>query len=652
MPKINIAESAGFCFGVDRAVKIVYDGIGNRRQAVLGELIHNKDVISDLQSRGVRKIDSLDEAEDGETVIIRSHGVPKSVYNELKNRNISYIDATCPYVEKIHKVVEKCSAEGYNILIMGDKEHCEVKGILGFCVDNAYVFKNDEEILNFLKKDSEIIKKKVAIIAQTTYNIRMWDTCVKIAQEYCPQIKIFDTICNATELRQKEAVSLAESSDVMVVVGGRHSSNTLKLYDVCSAVCRCYLIENADELEELDFSGAEKIGITAGASTPAYIIKEVQRHMSEQNKMMDEDFNFEEALEASCKKIYTGNRVKGYITAVNNSEAVVDIGSKHTGYVPLSELTDDPNLKPSDIVKVGDTIDLIVTKINDQEGIAYLSKKQVDAKDSYEKIQKAFEDGSVLEGVVTQVIKGGILVSANGAKVFIPASHATLRREDNLDELLKKTVQFKIIKIGDQGKRAVGSIREVLKGAKAESQKKFWDSVKIGDKFKGEVKSVTEFGAFVDLGGIDGMVHKSELSWKRIKHPSDVVKVGDVIDVYVKDLDMEKNRISLGYKKNEDNPWEKFKAEYNVGDVVKASVVSITSFGAFAQIIPGIDGLIHISQIANQRVEKVSDFLKVGQEVEAKITEIDADKERISISMRALLEDAGESDNAEVSDAE
>ena len=364
--------------------------------------------------------------------------------------------------------------------------------------------------------------------------------------------------------------------------------------------------------------------------------------MSEIVKNLDEDINFEEALEASFKKIYTGNRVKGYIVAVNNSEAVVDVGTKHTGYAPLSELTDDPALKPSDVVSVGDSVDFIVTKVNDQDGVVYLSKKKLDARAGFEAILKAKEDGTILDGVVTNVVKGGVLVLSNGAKVFIPASQATARRDESLEGLLKKNVKFKIIDVNEQREKAVGSIKAVLNAEKDAAKAKFWENVKVGDVFKGEVKSITNYGAFVDLGGIDGMVHISELSWNRIKHPSEVVKVGDVLEVFVKDLDQEANRISLGYKKDSENPWEKFKNEYNVDDVVKAKIVSITPFGAFAQILPGIDGLIHISQIADKRVTNVKDVLEIGQEVEAKITEIDIDKKRISMSMRALLDGSEE----------
>ncbi|MCX7657455.1 MAG: bifunctional 4-hydroxy-3-methylbut-2-enyl diphosphate reductase/30S ribosomal protein S1 [Oscillospiraceae bacterium] len=652
MAKIVVAKSAGFCFGVDRAVKIVYDELKKHKTATLGPIIHNKSVVEDLKSKGGRVVNSIDELKTEECVIIRSHGIGADVYKKLEERGISYVDATCPFVAKIHSIVKEKCAQGFEILIAGDKNHPEVEGIVGHCQQSAHVFKDDEELKNFFAENPEIFQKKVAIVAQTTYNIKIWDKCIQIAKEFCGSPQIYDTICNATSNRQKEAEELAKASDVMVIIGGKDSSNTIKLYDVCSQYCKCYHIEDAGELCGTYFSGTVSIGITAGASTPAYIIKEVQKQMSEMLKNQEEDFNFEEALEQSFKKIYIGNRVKGYITAVNANEAIVDIGTKHTGYVPLSELTDDPGLKPSDVVKVGDEVDLIVTKINDQDGIVTLSKKKVDAMVGFENILKAKDSGAVLEGVVVGAVKGGLLISSGGVRVFVPASQATTRREEKLEDYLKKTVQFKVIEVNEQRSRAVGSIKAVAKEQREEEEKKFWGTVKTGDVFKGEVKSLTSYGAFVNLGPVDGMVHISELSWNKIKHPSEVVKVGDILEVYVKDLDAEKKRISLGFKKNEENPWEIFKNEYKVGDVVTAKVVSITPFGAFAQIIPGIDGLIHISQISTQRVNNVKEALSVGQTVEAKITEIDLDRKRISISIRALLEDKqAEQEAKDIADA-
>ena len=648
MAEIKVAKSAGFCFGVDRAVKLVYGELekGNKSVATLGPIIHNADVVNDLTDKGVRIADSVDDLKEGEKAVIRSHGVGKKIYEGLDQKGNAYIDATCPFVARIHKIVREKTEEGYFILIAGDKDHPEVQGIVGHCDENYYVFKDEDQLKSFFSKNYKNLEKKLAIVAQTTYNILIWGECLKVIPKDDENILVFDTICNATSQRQSDAALLSKEVDVMIVVGGKNSSNTIKLYNVCSENCPSYHIENADELYSLNLKNAEKIGITAGASTPAYIIKEVQNTMAE---ILEDDINFEEALEQSFKKVHTGERVKGYIAAVNNSEAIVDIGTNHTGYVPLSELTDDQTKKPSDIVSVGEEVDLIVTKINDQEGIVTLSKKKVDELVGFDNISKAKEEDAVLDGVVLNVVKGGILVSVDGVRVFVPASQTGLGRDKNLDELLKQKVQIKIIEVNESRRRAVGSIKAVAKAQREAAKAAFWETAEIGKVYKGEVKSLTNYGAFVDLGGIDGMVHISELSWGRIKHPSQVVKVGDILEVYIKELDKESGRISLGFKKAEDNPWVKFQNNYNVGDVVKATIVSITPFGAFAQIIEGVDGLIHISQIADKRVDNVNDVLSVGQEVDVKITEIDLDKKRISISIRALLDDAAaeETEDAE-----
>ncbi len=645
--EIKVAKTAGFCFGVDRAVKLVYSEIekGNTNVATLGPIIHNADVVNDLKSKGVRIVDSVSELREGETAVIRSHGVGGDIYRQLKEKGNDYIDATCPFVARIHKIVREKTDEGYFILIAGDENHPEVQGIVGHCDENCFVFKDEFELREFFSKKYEKIEKKLAIVAQTTYNILIWGECIKVIPHDDENILVFDTICNATSQRQSDAALLSKEVDAMVVVGGKNSSNTIKLYNVCCENCPSYHIENAQELYGLDLNNADKVGITAGASTPAYIIKEVQN-------TMEEIFDFEKELEQSFKKVHTGERVKGYIAAVNNSEAIVDIGTKHTGYVPLAELTDDQTKKPADVVSVGDEVDLIVTKINDQEGIVMLSKKKVDELLGFDNIAKAKEEETVLEGTVLNVVKGGILVSVDGVRVFVPASQTGLGRDKNLDELLKKNVQLKVIEVNESRRRAVGSIKAVTKAQKEAAKAAFWETAEEGKTYKGEVKSLTSYGAFVDLGGIDGMVHISELSWSRIKHPSQVVKVGDVLEVYIKELDKEAGRISLGYKKAEDNPWAKFEAEYNVGDVVKATIVSITPFGAFAKIIEGDDGLIHISQIADKRVDNVNEALTVGQEVDVKITEIDLEAKRISISIRALLENTAEEADTEEADAE
>ncbi len=634
--EITVAKTAGFCYGVERAVNMAYAAVGKYpRIFTYGPLIHNRNVVEDLEKKGISVLERIEDVLPGDAVIIRSHGVGRSVYEELEKKQAVIIDATCPNVKRIHKLVEECRRDGKLVLIAGDKNHPEVEGILGYGDENCFVFANCEELETLLRKNYEIFKKGVAILSQTTYNIELWEECIRTAQRY-DNVKIYNTVCRATSQRQQEAEMLSRRCDTVIIIGGRNSSNTAKLTDICSKNAKCYLIENADGLKGIDFSKTRFLGISAGASTPAYIIEEVQKTMTE-NLTNEEEFNFEEAIEQSLKKIYTGKRERGVVTAVNNTEVIVDIGTKHTGYIPLSELSNDPNVKPSDVVSVGDEIDVIVTKVNDVEGIATLSKKQVDAQKGYEEVKKAYEEGTVLSGTVTNVIKGGVIVVSGGMRVFVPASQTGVKMGGDLNSILKNTVNFKIIELNEQRKRAVGSIRRVLADERAAKKAAFFETAEVGQTVTGEVKSITDYGVFVDIGGVDGLVRRMDLTWARIKHPSDVVSVGDTIEVTIKDIDKETGKVSLSYKKAADNPWVIFENNYAVGQTVEAKIVSITSFGAFAQIIPGIDGLIHISQIANQRVNNVSDFLTVGQTVQAKITECDLENKRVSLSIRALL---------------
>ncbi|MBQ7013038.1 MAG: bifunctional 4-hydroxy-3-methylbut-2-enyl diphosphate reductase/30S ribosomal protein S1 [Oscillospiraceae bacterium] len=653
--KLTVSESAGFCFGVDRAVQMVYEALEKHVPvATLGPIIHNSDVVNDMVARGARIIHEVSELRPDEHVVIRSHGVGRKVYEEIAGLGNPLIDATCPFVQRIHKIVAEKTAEGYFILIAGDESHPEVQGIVGHCDENYFVFKDEFVLKAYFEKNPKIFEKKLAIVAQTTYNNIIWGECLKVLPKDDPNVALYDTICSATEKRQTDTAALAAQSDCMIVIGGKHSSNTVKLYDVSSGYCPTYHIENADELNTLDLFHAEKIGITAGASTPAHIIKEVVTTMEDmiKNEMTEEDIDFAQAIDETFKKLHTNARVKGIVTDIGSTEVTVDLGAKQTGYVQLSELTNDPTKKPSDIVSVGDEIDLIVIKVNDQDGTAAMSKKRVDEQVGIEKVIKAKEEKTVLTAVVSGVVKGGVNVYYEGVRIFIPASQTGLPREASLDAMKGQEVSFVILEEPERRKSAVGSIKEVLRKEKEAAKAKFWETAEIGKEYEGEVKSLTSYGAFVDLGGIDGMVHISELSWNRIKHPSQVVAVGDVLKVYIKDLDQENDRISLGYKRTEDNPWEKFKANFEVGDVVTAKVVSITSFGAFAQIIDGVDGLIHISQLADRRVENVKDVVSVGDEVQVKITGIDLDSNRISLSIRALLDDADVEDEEEAEDEE
>lgn len=649
--RIETAKTAGFCFGVRRAVELVEREAersnGEFPVCTLGPIIHNETVIRRLGEKGVSVIQAPGEAPQNATVIIRAHGVPLSVTRELSRLGLRYIDATCPFVAKVHKIVAQEPPETV-VLVAGDPGHPEVQGITGHCSGPFLVVQTGAELEKKVSALENFNKCPFILVAQTTFNRQEWEKTVFSAKKVCTNLKIFDTICKATVVRQEEAGELASRVDAMVVIGGRHSSNTRKLCSICSASCPTALVEEAGELaryREL-FSQASLIGITAGASTPVGIIKEVQETMSRMDNISN-DMTFEEMLDQSFKSTYNGEKVTGVVTGIKPNEIFVDIGTKHAGFVPMSELTDDPSAKPEDLVKVGDEIELLVVRVNDVEGTAMCSKKRLDQAAGFEKVMSAGETGEVLTGIVTEVIKGGILVLSNGIKVFVPASQSGVPRDGDLNVLLRKEVSFKILETNRQRRRALGSISAVLRAQREELAKKFWEEVEIGKVYTGTVKSITNFSVFVDLGGVDGRVGMTDLTWLRVKHPSEVVKVGDVVTVTVKDINTEDKKVSLIYKKSEDNPWEVIKTQHQVGDVVTVKIMSITAFGAFAQIIPGIDGLIHISQIAKERVEKVADKLAVGDVVEAKITELDYEKKRASLSIKALLADREAAEEAE-----
>ncbi len=639
---IRKAESAGFCFGVNRAIKMVEELLdSNYKVYTLGPIIHNMEVVRDLEERGCRSVDCIDSLKSGETLVIRSHGVPQSVIDELDSKKIEYKDATCPFVRKIHKIVASANSDNEIVLIAGNSEHPEVQGIIGHCKAHCYTFNNEQELDKILPIILNTKNKQPIIVAQTTFDTNEWKKCIKKIKKLCTNPKIFDTICNATSVRQNEADIIAARSDFMVVIGDRHSSNTGKLFDICKKQCpNTVLIETANELDYKQVKSAENIGVTAGASTPARIIKEVLDTMSE-IKSGETNFeeSFEELLEESLKNLNTNERVMGTVLSIAPNEVQVDVGRKQTGFIPLSELSSDPNAKPEDVVKVGDKIELLIMKTNDQEGTIMLSKRRVDAQKGWETLQEKADSQEILTSKVTEAVKGGVIVVYNGVRIFIPASQATATRDESLENLVGQEVDFRLIEVSQHGRRrrAIGSIRSVLKEQRAAQREEFWKNCEIGKRYKGVVKSLTSYGAFVDLGGVFGMIHISELSWTHIKHPNEVVNVGDTVEVYIKDINEETKKISLGFKNAEDNPWEILKNNYPEGTVVNATIVGLTTFGAFANIIPGIDGLIHISQIANKRIDKPADVLKVGETVEAKITAIDFDKKRVSLSMRALL---------------
>lgn len=638
--KVILAKTAGFCFGVNRAVEMTYQLLGEgRKVATLGPLIHSPQVVQDLERRGAVTCDTVEQVPDGYEVVIRSHGVPREVYDKINTRSLAFHDATCPFVTKIHKIAAEAGGNGALLLVAGDASHPEVQGIVGHTSGEVRIFANLEQLKRLAPELEE--QKSIYVVAQTTFNVQSWEICKEFLKNQCTNSKIFDTICNATWARQQEAEDLSQKCDHMVVIGGHHSSNTQKLLQVAARHTRAVNVETADELDRDWLRGARTVGVTAGASTPSSIIEEVLNCMSEEIR---DDMSFAEMLEASeAKPPYAGKIVKAKVISVSPTECVVGIdGSKHTGIVKLSEMSHDPNAKMEDLVKVDDELDLVVVKTNDQEGVDTLSRVRFEAQKGMKDVSEAAENGTVMEGDVMEANKGGVVVNVKGVRVFVPRSQATMRRDEDYTKLVGQHVKLVITECA--GRKIVGSINKVTAEENKAKREEFWQSVEVGKKYTGVVKSLTSYGAFVDIGGVDGLCHISELSWSNIKHPSEVVSVGDTIEVYVKSYDPENQKVSLGFKKEEDNPWEQLKNNYPIGSEFTAPVVSITKFGAFVRILPGVDGLVHISEISNERVNKVSDVLKVGDEVKVKLINVDFDRKRISLSMKACLDEAAEGD--------
>ncbi len=721
--KIEIAEKAGFCFGVARAVKIADENAGDSQPTVTyGMLIHNRDVTDRLSQKGVLTANSIDDIKSGMRVIVRAHGIPKAEQAEIEKRGAVVIDATCPYVKKIHSIVERAHKDGQSIIIVGDPNHPEVKGINGWCENSAFIINSMQEAEELLYKD---IANNCTVVAQTTIRRDFFKKIENFFKKHFTNAQIFDTICSATNERQKAAAELAARADSMIVVGGAESSNTKKLYELCLDTCKdTVCVENAKELKKYinrgSFPPSKKlVGITAGASTPDTVIKEVYLTMAENNEM-----NFAEALEETLKPIKSGEVVKGVVIGITPTEVQVDIGNKYDGVIPFDELTNDTSADINSLVKIGEEVDVYVVHVSDRDGVVTLSKKKIDAVKGMEELKTAFENNEVLTGRVVELVRGGVVTIVKCVRVFIPASECAERFLADLGVLLGTEQSFRIIKMDADRRgrtRVVGSIKSVSKEAsekaaaefwataeegklykgvvksltsfgafvdiggvdglihiselspvriahpseavsvgdeievyikelnkeenrislvkelKEQKAAEFWAGAEVGKEYEGVVKSLTSFGAFVDLGGVDGLVHISELSWQRIKHPSEVTKVGDTLKVYIKDINKETGKISLGYKKEEDSPWVKATENLNVGDDIKCKIVRILPFGAFAEVAPFVDGLIHISQISNERIDKPSDVLAIGDVVDAKVVEINNDTKQIGLSMKALM---------------
>ena len=653
--EITVAKNAGFCFGVNRATDSLEAAIKSKSEGerifTLGTLIHNDTYNAMLKDKGVRvtsidEVRALSESASSDapvTIFIRAHGIPKqdeALLSSLseKNPHFRYFDCTCPFVKKIHNIAKQHSAEDNVLLVLGGSEHPEVVGILSYFEHEKYVFADSGELERAIENGLfvKMNNKTPILVAQTTQKLSEWRKAQKLLKKVYTNPLIFDTICSVTDERQKEAASLSAESDLMIVIGGRESSNTAKLFAVCKENCPHTLrIERADELAVdnlIKTSAHTRVGIAAGASTPSGVIQEVYNKMSEMNE------NFEAMLAESFKTLNTGDIVTGTVTYVTDAEIQLDVGAQVTGIIKAEQITDDPSVKLTELYKKGDQIEGRVGRVSDIEGIAELSKKAVDSARNWQKIVAANEEGAVVTGKVVEVIKGGVNVLVGATKVFVPASQTGVAKDGDLAVLKGQEVSLKVIEI--KGNRAIGSIRVVQRELRRANEAAFWENIEEGKVYTGTVKSMTAYGAFVDLGGVDGMVHKTELSWKPIASPAAVVSVGDEITVFVKSFDAEKKRISLGYKTDDTNPWYLFTSKYAVGDVASVKIVSLMPFGAFAEIADGVDGLIHISQIAQQKIGKPADVLEVGQVVDAKIIAIDEEKQKISLSIRALLDEA------------
>lgn len=634
--EIIVASTAGFCFGVDRAVNKALDKLNNdddnNKIYSLGPIIHNEQVIELLSSKGLKVIDNIDDSDSEGNIIVRAHGVTPGTYRQIEEKGLSLIDATCPYVKKIHDLVKEKNDEGYTIIIVGDKTHPEVIGIKGWADNKAFVVESKEDIDNLPD-----IEEKICVVAQTTITNENWLILNKLIKNRFKNIIKFDTICNATSTRQEEASEIAKKVDLMIVIGSKNSSNTNKLYEICRKYCKeTFIIEVPGELPPVDIKKIKKIGITAGASTPDWIIKEVVKKMDELNKK-DVEFNFADAFEESLITLKSGDVVMGKIIGFNAAEVFVDLGFKSDGIIPMGEYSADPDFDPDKELKIGQEIKVFVVRVNDVEGTVMLSKRKVDFLKNFEVIDEAYTNKTTLSANVTEITNGGVIAIAKGIKVFVPASQLSNKYVKDLKEFLHKTIRIRIIENNKERRKIIGSGRVILEEEKNKNSSAVWDNIEKGKKFSGTVKGFTDFGAFVDIGGIDGLVHLSELSWTRVKHPSDLLEIGDIVDVTILDFDKDKKRISLTLKNEDENPWKNIADKYKVGDIIKGKITRLVPFGVFVELEKGIDGLVHISQISNFKIGKPGDLLAMGQDVEAKIIELNLETKKIGLSIKDIL---------------
>ncbi len=628
--EIIIADNAGFCYGVKRAVEMAFEN-GEKGVYSLGELVHNPQVVDELSKKGVVDIESPNIRDS--KVIIRSHGVHKSIREGLIENGNELIDCVCPSVHRIYKIVEEHYNDGYNIVILGNPTHPEVIGINSYCNDTGVIIENESQVKNIDPS------AKTCVVSQTTNNVEMAKNIVnKIKNVLKAECLVYNTICGATHKRQFSAIELAKTVDAMIVLGGKNSSNTKKLKEVSSQYCgNVYLVESIKNIDINILRNFKKIGITAGASTPDWVIKEAVSIMEnfDNNEMM-------EAIENSFTRIRRGEIVKGEVLFVTDNEVMVNINYRSDGIIARDELSKNADVKPADMFKPGDEIEVYILKMDDGDGNVVLSHKKVESMKVWDDIEKLFEEKELVNVKVKASVKGGLTADLMGINAFIPASHVSVRFQKDLTKYVGQELLCEIIDFDKSKRKIVLSRKNVEEKELEEKRKAVYESLQEGDIIEGVVQRITNFGAFVDVGGVDGLIHISEMSWNRIKHPSSVVSPGQTVKVQVLSLDEEKNRIALGLKQTTEKPWDVFVNSVNVGDVVEGKVVNLLDFGAFIRIESGVDGLLHVSEIAKEHIEKPEDRLSLGEEVTVKVTDINEDDKKISLSIKALFEDEEE----------
>lgn len=635
--EVKLAKSAGFCFGVTRAVDVVYDSAKNKENVcTYGEIIHNEEVVKDLENKGVHVVNSVEELKDGSkgTIIIRSHGVSRQVLEEIEETGYEVVNATCPYVRKIHKNVKEQSGLGREIIIIGNAKHPEVQGIKGWCEGKVTIIETKEDAERFETEPSQ----KICIVAQTTFNYKKFQELVEIISKKGYDILALNTICNATEERQSEVRELAKECDAMIVIGGKHSSNTQKLYEISKKECpNTFYIQTLVDLDLERFKSFRSVGITAGASTPKKIIEEVHTNMSE--------MSFEQLLEESLVTIHNGEVVEGTVISVKEDEIVLNIGYKADGIITRNEYTNLPNVDLREVVNVGDTMEAKVLKVNDGEGQVLLTYKRLAAEKGSKRLEEAFNNQEVLTAKVTSVVDGGLTVVVDESRVFIPASLVSDSYEKDLTKYANQEIEFVIREFNPKHRRIIGDRKQLVAKEKAAKQKEVLEKISVGMTVEGTVKNVTDFGAFIDLGGVDGLLHISEMSWGRVENPKKIFKVGETVKVLIKDIQGAK--IALSLKFAETNPWANAEEKFAVGNVVTGKVARMTDFGAFVELEAGVDALLHVSQISKEHVEKPADVLTIGQEITAKVVDFNLEDKKISLSVKALLAEEDKEETVE-----